>query len=309
MDSRRSKLLAVSLVVLSLASIGLYVSQSGERTRAIERNDFALAETENVNRVQLLRSSDTVDLTFDGRWQVNNQWGADVQMIKVLMATLKQVAPHRPVAAAQQDSVVARLKKTGTRVRVMEDSAVVREFWVGGNSNKSEAWFVGEDNRAIVMIIPGYRVYVSGIFELPAGGWRNKRVFDFNWRNFRTLTTTYTKQPAEGFTIELKQRYFGIRNVENIDTTRLNDYLDGVSLLMAKRFLDKKTSDGIRLKQPEVRIDIEDITKRTYSLELFAPGQEGTEVYGRLASGELVVFDGADISAIVKGRSFFVKSK
>ncbi len=191
----------------------------------------------------------------------------------------------------------------------MESGTVVRDFWVGGNQNKSEAWFLSEDNRAMVMIIPGYRVYVSGIFELPAGGWRNKQVFDFNWSNFRTLTATYPKQPAEGFTIELKQRLAGIRNAENIDTTRLNDYLDAVSLLMAKRFLDKKTSDGIRLQQPEVRIDVEDIAKRTYSLELFAPGQEGSEVFGRLDSGELVVFDGADISAIVRGRSFFVRSR
>lgn len=309
MDSRRSKLLAVSLGVLTLASVALYLTQSVERPRAIERNDFALAETENISRVQLLRAGDTVDLTFDGRWQVNHQWGADVQMIKVLMATMKQATPHRPVAAAQRDSALARLQKTGTRVKVMEGDSVVRDFWVGGNTNKSEAWFLGADNRAIVMIIPGYRVYVSGIFELPASGWRNKRIFDFNWRNFRTLTTTYTKQPAEGFTIELKQRFFGIRNIENIDTTRLNDYLDAVSLLMAKRFLDKKTSDGIRLQQPEVRIDIEDIAKRTYSLELFAPSQEGREVFGRLASGELVVFDGADITAIVRGRRFFVRSK
>ncbi len=43
------------------------------------------------------------------------------------------------------------------------------------------------------MNIPGYRVYVSGIFELDESGWREKRVFAFNWQNFQKLDAHFPK--------------------------------------------------------------------------------------------------------------------
>lgn len=313
MDSRRSKLLAISLVVLSLVSIALYVMQSGERRPAIEHNDYAIAETAKVNRVQLQRAGDTVDLAFDnGRWKVNGQWDADVQMIKVLMATLQQIAPHRPVAAAQQDSVVARLRKTGTHVRVMEGDAVVRDFLVGGNPNKSEAWFLGEDNRAIVMIIPGYRVYVSGVFELSTSGWRNKRIFDFNWRNFRTLTATFAGKPYDGFTVGLKQRYFGIRELEEVDTSKLNNFLDAVSLLMVGRFIDSK-EEALRLtykpEEPYARIVVTDVANRTWSLDLYVMGPDRRERLGRISDGQWVTLNPKDAVELLRFRSYYPKPK
>lgn len=304
MDSRRNKVLAVSLGALIILSAALAWWGRGEDRRAVDRQMFAIAETDKINRVTLVRATDSVDLVFEGsRWMVNGTWAADLQMIKVLMATLRQIEPHRPVAASQVDTVNAQLTAAGTRVTVSFSDGTQQTFTAGGNRAKTEAWMRKEGEDApYSMIIPGYRVYVSGVFELDAGGWRNKRVFDFNWRNFKSLTASYPRDPSAGFVVEMKQRFFGIRDMAAVDTTRLNDYLDAVSLLFARRFLsDQPTAQD----PPVVRIEILDIADRTYTLELFAPRPNDAEVVGRLGDGQWLTFDPPDVEALLRRRSYF----
>jgi len=310
MDGKRNKLLVVSLGVLIVLSAVLFLITRDEDRPMVDPAYFAVAETEKIDRVLLVTATDTVDLTFDGtRWKVNGRWEADVQMIKVLMATLRQAAPHRPVAAVMMDTVQHQLSKRGTQVIISEGGVQRARFLAGGNKGKSEAWFLRDgDVQPYVMIIPGYRVYVSGIFELKASGWRNKRIFDFNWRNFKSLAAVYPREPKQGFSIEMRQRYFGIRELAEVDTTRLNDYLDAVSLLMARRFVEPGdiSADSILRQNASARLEIRDIADRVFGLELFTPRGNDKEVYGRTLDGQVVVFDRADVGAIVRRRSYFI---
>lgn len=308
MDPRRNKILAASLGFLLVASAGLFWFSREEERPVIDENAFAVVETEKVNRVTLTRANDTVSLVYDGsRWSVNGR-NADVQMIKVLMATLRQARPHRPVATRITDTVKAQLARRGTRISVEQSDGQRLSFVAGGNRSKTEAWFINEgEEQPYIMIIPGYRVYVSGIFELDEGGWRNKRIFDFNWRNFKSLTASYPKEPASGFTVEMKQRYFGITGLDPVDTTKLNDYLDAVSLLLGKRFVS--ANDTVGRGAAVARLEIFDIADRRYALDLFAPKGEEPEAFGRLHDGQWVAFDRADVAAIVRRKGWFVPEK
>ncbi len=311
MDSRRNKLLALALVAMLAASASLAWIGRDEERIAVDRTLFTVAETEKINKVSMVRAADSVELVFDGTgWSVNGAWDADLQMIKVLMATIMQAEPHRPVAASRVDTVNSQLDQRGTLVTLSITDAPQKVFTAGGNAGKSEAWFRNNsDRRPYVMIIPGYRVYVSGIFELPASGWREKRVFDLNWRNFKSLTASYPKEPAAGFVAEMKQRAPGIRGLAAVDTTKLSDYLDAVSLLMARRFVAPGVADSIIRRGPVARVEVRDIADRAYGLDLFAPGKNDEEVYGRLDNGEIVAFDRSDIPAIVRRKAWFVAAK
>ncbi len=310
MHKNHSKYLAVSLSLLILVSATLFFLTHKEERADIDPAYFAVTNTEQIDHVQLVSPKDTVDLIFDGsRWTVNGQWEADMQMIKVLMATLRQAAPHRPVAAVLTDSITKQLLLQGTRVMLSEGGQPRMSFFAGGNSDNTESWFLKEgDDQPYIMIIPGYRVYVSGILQLNAGGWRNKRIFDFNWRNFKSLTANYTNEPKEGFSVEMRQRYFGIRELVMSDTTKLNDYLDAVSLLMATRFIEPRDAAALSAMRqgPVAHIEIKDIADRTYTLDLFLPGDKSAEVFGRMTGGQLVTIDRDAVSSIARRRAYFV---
>ena len=310
MQKKRNIYLTISLCLLAVMSAGLFFFTQEETKPEVNRDYFKLKESEKIDQVTLHSAEGTVDLKFEkNHWRVNGKWDADMQMIKLLFATLNQSEVRRPVAASVKDSVLQRMKQNGIRVTLSEAGISKNDFMAAGNEPKTEAWFlkVGE-TQPYVMIIPGYRVYVVGILEMAEREWRDKRIFDFNWRNFKSLTSTYPKEPNQSFEIEMKGQYVGIKNMERTDTSKLNTYLDAVSLLFATRFVPPHLQgiDSLGTTAPAVRIEIRDIANRAYSLELFAPRRKDTEIYGRLADGEIVTFEKKIIAEIVRRRDYFL---
>lgn len=303
-----NKSLIVSLLALLLLSTGLWWAGRDEGRGEFDRQMFRAGESEKIDHVTLQSSSLNIDLKFENsRWYVNQKWEADQQMIKVLFAMLRQVEPRRPVSAGMRDSLRNALINSGVKVTLSSSGVDLMTFYAGGNAAKSEAYFVKEgEGQPYVVIIPGYRVYVSGVLELDEGGWRNKRVFDFNWRNFRSLKASYPKEPQQGFEVEMKDHYFGIKGM-TADTTKLNNYLDAVSLLFASRYVPKgPVSDSLAGREVGARIEILDIGDRSYSLDIFAPGKEDQEIFGRKADGEVVAFEKRSLSEILRRRTWFV---
>jgi Domain of unknown function (DUF4340) len=291
---------------------GLFMASVKEVRPDVNPDLFKLAETENIDHVVLQSTGKTIDLKFENNhWKVNNTWEADTRMIKVLFATLKQVEPRRPVAASLRDSVKSLLEQKGIRVS-LSGGGVSKSFLSGGNTLKTETWFLKDgDSQPYSMIIPGYRVYVAGILELDESGWRNKRIFDFNWQNFKSLTSGYPKDPKQGFEIGRKDRSLGIKDMPEADTTKLNNYVDAVSLLFATRFVPagQSKTDSLVKVAPAVKIEITDIANRSYVLELFAPGKKDSEIYGRLGDGQMVALDKSSVAEIVRRREYFLPVK
>lgn len=296
-----------------VSSLGLlFFTHEGSKPE-IDRAYFKIPETEKIDQVTLTSSQGKINLKYEGiRWRVNERWDADMQMIKVLFATLQQAEPRRPVAASMKDSISQWLIKNGTQISLVENGDPKINFLAGGNVLKTETWFLKEgDTQPYVMNIPGYRVYVGGVLELDESGWRNKRIFDFNWRNFKSLTSRYTKDPKQSFEIEMKGRFFGIKDLTTVDTTKLNNYLDAVSLLFASKYLSpgQHLPDSLVATVPAIQIEIKDIASRVYLLELFTPRKQDTEIYGRLADGQIVALEKNKIAEIVRRKDYFLSGR
>ncbi|MEQ8425691.1 MAG: DUF4340 domain-containing protein, partial [Cyclobacteriaceae bacterium] len=200
-QEQKNKTLAISLVVLLTITVGLFWLQ-GKRDE-IDIDLFRVPQLSDVDGISLRSRENQVLLSYEGsRWRVNNLYDADNQMITVLFATLQQVEPKRKVSALLAGSVASVLQNLGVRISLFQGESMVGEFYVGGNKSKTEAYFMSEDNEPYVVTIPGYRVYAAGVFELGENGWRDKRIFNFNWRNFKRLEAQFRQQPDQSFSIE-----------------------------------------------------------------------------------------------------------
>ena len=129
-------------------------------------------------------------------------------MIDVLFATLQQAIPRKPVAAALSDSVSQYLQKDGVNVSLFADGNLEKSFFAGGNLQKTTAYFQLPGSVPYTMVIPGYRVYTSGIFELKASGWKQKYVFGFNWRNFQRLEAEFPANHGYDFKVIMNKEFF-----------------------------------------------------------------------------------------------------
>jgi hypothetical protein len=256
----------------------------------------------------LLQNGDTITLSFNGsRWKVNDTWYADRDMIDVLFATLQQASPKRPVSKAQQDSLVDMLQRHGVKVELYSKGITVGSILAGGNASKTQAYFCKpEDKKVYLVNIPGYRVYVSGIFELNESGWREKRVFAFNWQNFQQLEAHFPQNPKQDFKVVMKDMQVGIPGVAAPDTARLNDFLDAVSLLTVDEYLDSSPLlDSLLSVEPIQILTVSDISNRNFTLKLYPSANQA--VTGQINATQWADFEGRKIRRILVPKDFFVR--
>lgn len=296
------------MVGLILAIVALWFFAFRESEIEVDANEFAVAEMANIDRVEMSSNQDTVVLRYDGsKWMVNDTYPADRRIIQVLFGTIEHVRPRRPVSDKKRTEVLKQLDQSGTTVSFFVRDQMVKRYRVGGNPQKPEAIFQVEGHEPMVVNIPGYRVYASGVFEQTESDWRDKRVFAFSWRNFRSLTTTFTKDPSETFTISLKDRVFAVEGMTAVDTAKVNTYLDDVSLLVGDGFYlagQAPRVDSLLAGPTSFKVLVTDIGSQQYELEVYPPLRDQTEVYGRVR-GEVMTFKRAEMARIAKKKTWF----
>jgi hypothetical protein len=305
---KRNKLLAASLVVLTLTTVVIFFTASNTGT-AVNKDLFKIDDPDKITRIVLQSSKSNVELRYNASgWTVNEKYRVDMNMIKVLIATLLQNEPKRPVAESLNDSIGQALEKDGIHVTVFSEGEVVKEFYAGGNTSKTQAYFkVAGTKDVYSMVIPGYRVYVSGIYELDESGFRDKYVFSFRWQDFKGMNVILPRRD-ESFKVVLDKtkRFYTIEGFPKTDTAKLNGFLTDVSLLTVDQYGKAgELQDSLELGDPVIQFIIEDVAKRKYTLRLFSR-EKNNQVPG-LAGNELVYFERERIRPILRSKSFFAK--
>ena len=311
MQQQKNKRLAILFVVLCCVTLAVYFTTRSEGGLEVNKNLFKDYDLKGVNQIQLESKDAKVDLKFNGtRWIVNDKFDADQSMIEVLFATLQQAEPKRPLPASEQDSVSRHLKQNGTKVSVQSQGKTETVFYCGGNAQKTQTFFYADsgDGKSYLMTIPGYRVYVGGIFELAEKGWKNKYVFGFNWRNFQSLDTHFPQRPADDFNVALREDYFSVQGLQAVDTAKLNDYLDDISLLTVDEYTDRTNFlDSLAATPPLMTLTVKDIGQRSYTLALFRPSKNNERIPGLINGEEWAFFETRKIQNVLKTKTFFEK--
>jgi len=311
MPKRNNIYLLGSLLIMTIFLVVILFFGNSNDTISIDKNLFKVADQTKIDHVILKKANEQVELYFDGsKWMVNNSFEADRQLIQVFFATLLQAQPRRPVAQRLRDSIHQQIVKAGVEVKLFEGETLMKNFMVMGNDRKTETYYesVGELSPYLVAI-PGYRVYVAAIFELADYEWRDKRIFNFNWQNFKRLTASFPGNEKENYAISFQNGFFGLEGIPGADTTRLNDYLDAVSLVQAVRYVPVAEStnyDSLFSTRPYYSIEVTDIANRTYSIDIFTPVKENPLVSGKLHDGQVVLIGREDFIRLNRKRSHFV---
>lgn len=307
MQQKRNIRLLISLGVLIVITV-VVIFLFNRETATVDKTIFQVADLKTIDKVVLKHDSVTTELALDGvRWKVNGQ-SADRSMIDVLFATLQQAEPKRKVSDKLTDSLRTHLEKNGIHVSLYQGGEIAQEFFAGGNASKTQAYFTkAGDDEVYVMVIPGYRVYTSGIFELEAPGWKDKYVFNFNWENFTGLAVSFAASPVDNFEVVMDKQP-EIKGVQ-ADTARLYEFLDNVSLLTVDQYLTKQQAaayDSALFTSLGFEIVIADISGKTYSLKLY-PEIGKSVVFGVVQGLHPAIFDSRKILPLMRSKGWFVK--
>jgi len=299
-SAQNKLLLGSAITLLSLVTLLFYFSFAA-KTQSIDTTLFQVEDWKSIQEIEMKYADKEVSLAFtSGAWRVNNKFKADRNLIDVLFATLIQAKAKREVTGTQKDSLLNRIKKSGVEIKLNSASGNELRFIAGGNVQKSNTYFVSSDNRIFHMHIPGYRVYVSGIFELAEGEWVDKLIFDLNWINFKKLTYSYK---AHSFEVIREENLFQIQGIPT-DTSKLHQFLDGVSLLQVSEYEPSIQTEKMKITG---KIEVQDVAYRTYSLGVTDSVRNKERLI--LVKDSLPAWvNDAELQTLLKSREFYQKS-
>lgn len=295
------RLLTLTLFSGILISVALYFYE--HRSRQVADADyFHLDASATVDHIQLTGGGRTLDLNFNGTsWRVNDQYPADQEKIKILFAAVNRAVPKRKVRD-QSDSVQQLFGQSLVTIKFFEGTSMIRSFEAAGNARKNETYFRDDQAADIFqMNIPGYRTYLFTLFDTAPEIWRELRIFDFNWRNFSGMDVQFTAHPNENFEVALQDGFFSIKGLTATDTTRLNSYLDAVSLLKADRFISTQPADSLHNISPGVILKVKEVSGSIHELRLL-PGN-----LALLNQKDYIGLNDRKLRLLMAGRSAFTR--
>lgn len=309
MQRKKNIRLLISLGVLLAATALLFVLGSSERS-AVDKSLFKIPEQEKVDRVVFESLKGKTEINYDGtRWMVNKQYEADGQLIKIFFATTLKAEAKRELPVSLREKVSADLRSKGTKVSFFTAGNLVKEFWVGGNDQRTETYFALNNESPYVVVIPGYRAYVASVFEMTTNDWRNKQIFNFNPQNFKSLEASFPSNPKEDFKINFTGKLFEVEGVTKLDTAQLNSYLDVVSFIAADRMVEqgKINIDSLLQLTPFEKIVVKDIGGNEYPLTIYPFDRTSPMITGLAFKNEVVQFVPQNLVTALKSRKDFIR--
>ncbi|MEQ9422808.1 MAG: hypothetical protein RJQ09_00215 [Cyclobacteriaceae bacterium] len=287
--------LLLTLTALIIVSLALAFVSSDKESIKFNSDLFSVADTSNIQSIRITGENE-VSLAQDesGTWLVNGEFKADQSLRRVLMAVVNQVTIKRPVSKIQQEEIAHELA-SGNKISI-DIAGETKEYYAGGSPGRTQSYFMeAGDDQPYIVEIPGYRNYVSGIFELTPLQWKDRKIFNTHWRSLQTLKVSYPQNPQSDINIYFEDAFFKIDGVTAMDTTALMNYLNRYQYFETNEFIPQGFEgryDSLVQTNPLAIIEIEEInTENNQQLKIYPKLDNENFILGVNAANEMSLFD------------------
>jgi hypothetical protein len=128
--------------------------------------------------------------------------------------------------------------------------------------------------------------------------------------NFKSLKASFPHTPNNDFEVAMGESYFEILGMTAVDTTKLNDFLDAISLVEVDQYVNPEEVigyDSLLAAKPLMKIEVSDISGKTYSLSLYdQPNQP--QILGFIQGGHPAYIDKKKVMGLLKEKAWFMKN-
>lgn len=242
----------VLIGVLIAANLWLFFGDSSSKSSEPVQY-FAEVDLENVTQFQFDLGSVNVLLEREGEdWLLNDTYRADQGFINSLLGILDRVEAGRTIENWDQEVL--------GEVKISSKSGTEYQFDIATNSTGTKSYFVSE-GIATEVAVPGYRDNVIDLFTLHPDQWRDRLVFDGNWRTIQQLDVEFS-DPSSSFNIKFDDKFFLVDGETPNDSTEVIDFLNQFEYFQANEMIsDGRFSnfDSLKSTRPLAVLTIDDI--------------------------------------------------
>ncbi len=317
--NRRNKniTLAVILGILVLMSLTLALTGRKNFNTLDDKGIFQVQDTTSVDQISIKSKNHEILLKKNGEgiWMLNDKYKAEQNIVKVLLAILKDVEVMRKVSKNSAAEISSRIKDEGFLVRIYGGNKLLQSFYSLGNDTKTLSWFLKENDQIPMIVhIPGYQSYVAGIFEIPMNDWRDRLILSTNYRTLRSISVSYSQFPEHSFEIITGFDIPIVKDVKPLDTAKMMSYIEQLGYLQADRFIDHGQNalyDSLVNTPYTVSIAVRDIDEKNTKTLLFSPLLKDDPMMLALIKedDQLALFSANRIQGLFAVKSDFIKRR
>ena len=306
MKIRNIVLLGISLLLIIL-NLWLFNLKPALVSLSFDPDLFMIRDTTQIEKFQF--HSKILDHYFSRQegWKINNKFPSDPNLRKMLFTVSKRVKVSRELTGNEKDQLLKRYEEMGTSVILTVDGDE-RSYSVVGNANKTKTYFI-ENQEVYQVDIPGYQDFLASIYELKRDQWRDRLVFNGNWRTIQKMEVIYPEKSDKNLLIRFKETFYEVDDLTQIDSSAVVAYLNQFEYMQANERISFGFSpayDSLAQTPPEVIISLLDIKyKLPREIRIFPqlPGQNIRLIMDQ--DDELMVFESKRILPYFKSRTDF----
>jgi hypothetical protein len=229
-------------------------------------------------------------------------------MKSVLFAVLHQVRVKRPVPKNKIEIIDNDLLQNGHQIEItMEDETRV-EFIAGGNGI-SISYFKYAEEDPLIVYLPGYESYVSGIFDVTVNDWRDRLIFQTSWLGLKELRISYPDRPENNVIIEPGKNLYRVENISSLDTASLMNFLDRISYFYTDQYISPgqvNAYDSLRKTVPFALFRIDAVTfEMPVEISFFHSLPNEKVLLGVINDKDMCLFQKERINFVFKKRKDF----
>jgi hypothetical protein len=293
---KKNQIRIVVLLVLIIGNVALYLSLGSNYELSYDPERFN--PTSNAALVSFKLSNEEGDVILENEeegWRLNNLYTADGQLVSLFQRIVNNVKVRRPVEVEED------LKKIRVELKTADQ---IIEFEVWGNATKTKTYF-SDEAGVFEVEIPGYRDYLGAIFELKPNQWRNREIFNGNWRTIQKLSII-NETPVN---IRFSDSFYLIEGIDEIDSTGVVNYLNLFEHFQVNEIITEQqisTLKSILDSKPIARLVIESIDYSSPKEIIIYPRVANQQYHVvRTESDLIAVVDAKRISELIVSPSYF----
>ncbi|MDP4265821.1 MAG: DUF4340 domain-containing protein [Bacteroidota bacterium] len=299
----------IAIILLIITAFLLFNNKKG--TLKKEVSDFAIEDTASITKIFMAdKMNNQVTLKrLDGYWTVNDKYIARVDLMKILLKTMKQIEVQSPVAKAAHNTVISRLAANSVKVEIYQTKYII-DFWgirLIKHEKLSKVYYVGgatQNQQGTYMLLEGAKepfiTYLPSVmgFLTPRYAakeieWRERIIAKYRITDIRSIKLTYHNEPEKSFEMKYDGKnnisLFAIndnnRQLTNLNNHKLKNYISGFSKISLEAFLpDASTAekDSIKKEGCIYTLSIKDKSGKIMIVNMYHKGakQDETDLKG-----------------------------
>ena len=310
-----TKVKKLSVVLIGLVLISLFLAWVGQKDRieSVDKYLFAIQDTTQISGIVISRDQKEISIQRNNNsWLINEKYKADPQLIYLSQRILQAVETQRPISRSNSELIKNELMQSGCLVKIQLSNSESKTFYAGGNTAKTMAYFANQDlSKIYTVAIPGYKSYLSGIFELTLNQWRDRVLFASSWRTIQSFKVDYMAESISDLNIFFDDKFLKVEGVNQLDTAALVNYLSPLANFQLNDYLSPGSFsryDSLTSVDPMARLSIKDIDANNNRELKIYPKIAGERFYlVTNDQNEMMVVDEGRMNNILVGPSQFQK--